>query len=226
VEKRDLSQFKNKTSLGSNQEKTFTRSAIFRKMTDLIQAFFDAVGLSDKINSQTPVVLRYSPFFDRMDQKFFELEGLENAGKRRLANYIGWRIITRNVPHISEEYRDAYEENSQRIQGQKTKKQKSAAQRCATEVASTFPLAVGAIYVRDNIPSDQKSKASMMINDIKLGFGELLANATWMDDTTYQAAVRKLDAMLSFAGFPDVLVNNMSAIDNEYKEVSTYLLLR
>jgi predicted metalloendopeptidase len=225
VEKRDLSQFKNKTSLGSNQEKTFTRSAIFRKMTDLIQAFFHPVGLSDKIDSQTPVVLRYSPFFDRMDEKLFQLQQLEDAGKRHIANYIGWIIITRNLKYLSKDYRDAYEDHVQRIFGQKTAQQKTTAERCATDVVSALPLAVGAVYVRDHIPIDLKSKASMMVDDLKLGFEELLGDATWMDKSTHQAATGKLNAMLSFVAYPDTLVNNISAINAQYDEVCILFLL-
>jgi predicted metalloendopeptidase len=134
---------------------------------------------------------------------------------------MGWRIITGNIMYMSKEYRDAQEEHSQRIQGQKSKKEKTAAERCAADVGSAFPLAVGAIYVRDYLPVDLKPKASLMVNDIKLGFGELLSDAGWMDNITYQTAVRKLNAMSNFVAYLDILVENTSAIDNEYNEVCT-----
>ncbi|OWA50600.1 Endothelin-converting enzyme 1 [Hypsibius exemplaris] len=220
VQKRDLSELKNKTTLGANQAATFTRSAFFRRFSDFLRGTFQPVGLADHITSQSPIVLRYTPFFDRMDEKLLELETLNDAGKRRLANYIGWRVITGNIQYLSKNYRDTFEEHQQRIQGQKVKKEKTAAERCATDVGGALPLALSAIYVRDHVPADLKAKASMMVNDIKLGFRELLVDAEWMDNTTFLAAEKKLNSMLSFVAYPDVLVKNISAIDAEYENAS------
>ncbi|GAU90098.1 hypothetical protein RvY_02567 [Ramazzottius varieornatus] len=57
-------------------------------------------------------------------------------GKRHLANYIGWRVITSHIKHFSQDYRDAFEEYQQRLQGRKTKKQKTAAERCAEDLSA------------------------------------------------------------------------------------------
>ena len=160
VEKRDMASYKNKTTLGANQKYTFTRSCFARNMTNYVKAAFDEVDLAGMINENTTVVIRSTVFFDKLDEKLKELEELGDEGKRRLANYIGWRVITSNIKHISQDYRDAFEEHQQRIQGQKTKKQKSAAERCAGDLKAAMPLAIGAMYVRDFIPHDLKPKVS------------------------------------------------------------------
>lgn len=95
-----------------------------------------------------------------------------------------------------------------------------AAQRCAKAVATEFPLAVGALYVRDHLPADVKGKASMMVDDLKRGVGELLTEATWMDNVTYARAMNKLDTMLAWVAYPDVMADNISVIDAEYDNVS------
>ena len=63
-------------------------------------------------------------------------------------------------------------------------------------------------------------QASMMVTDIKMGFRELLGAASWMDNVTYEKALRKLDTMIDVVGYPEIIVKNTSAIDQEYRTVS------
>ncbi|OWA50603.1 Endothelin-converting enzyme 1 [Hypsibius exemplaris] len=226
IEKRDVHAFKNKTTLGANQAKTFTRSAFFRNMTGYLQAIFEPVGLSHLINSHTPILVRTAPFFDRVDGKLLELERLKVFGKRRLANYIGWKVIARYIEQLSKPYRDEWAKHWQRIEGKVVAHEKPATERCATDVTSSMPWAVDAVYVRDFVPKDLKEQAAVMVDDMKLGFREMLHEATWMDRQTSDAALRKLDAMLTVIAYPNVLSSNISIFDKMYENITigrTYL---
>ncbi|OWA50602.1 Endothelin-converting enzyme 1 [Hypsibius exemplaris] len=220
VEKRDFSALKNKTTLGANQAATFTRSAFFRNMTGYLRAVFEPVGLSHLINPQTPIVLRAASFFDRLDEKFLELERLNDTGKRRLANYIGWRVIVSSILQLPKKYRDEWAEQLRRIQGQVTRRETPTKERCATEVLSAMPWAVDAMYIRDYVPKDLKTKASIMVADMKAAFRGLLGEATWMDNETSAAALQKLDSMLTFIAYPLILSDNISYVDKLYENVT------
>lgn len=59
--------------------------------------------------------------------------------------------------------------------------------------------------------------------DLKAGFKELLTDADWMDSGTYSLAVNKLSAMMELVGFPDIFTENITAVDDEYRDVSFML---
>lgn len=62
-------------------------------------------------------------------------------------------------------------------------------------------------------------QAAMLIEDLKEGFRELLVAASWMDSETYSRAIHKLNSMLEYVGYPDIYVNNITVIDEEYRDV-------
>lgn len=64
-------------------------------------------------------------------------------------------------------------------------------------------------------------QAKMMVADIQAGFRELVEAATWMDNVTYTNAIKKLTDMIEIVGFPDIMAENMTAIDEEYKIASS-----
>lgn len=66
-------------------------------MTSFIQTVFAPVGLNSNITSDTVVILPFPSFFERLDDKLRDLEDLGDAGKRQMANYIGWGIISSNI---------------------------------------------------------------------------------------------------------------------------------
>lgn len=59
----------------------------------------------------------------------------------------------------------------------------------------------------------------MLVTDTKLGFADLLREATWMDNATKILALQKLDNMLNFVAFSNEVVNNKSAVNIEYSQV-------
>ncbi|OWA50601.1 Endothelin-converting enzyme 1 [Hypsibius exemplaris] len=191
----------------------------FKDFTSFFQRAFEPVGLSSSITEDTEILIRDRQYFDKMYELMGNITNLAEAGQRRLANYVGWRIIERKLRDLSKPYRNAWNEHEQRRYGEVTTPETSAAERCANNIAETFPLALGVMYVRDRVPPQLKSKASLMLADLKLGFRELLTEATWMDNATYLHAVSKLDAMLMVVGYPDLLAQNASAIDDLYKSV-------
>ncbi|XP_055347186.1 neprilysin-11-like isoform X2 [Paramacrobiotus metropolitanus] len=61
--------------------------------------------------------------------------------------------------------------------------------------------------------------ATNMVSDIQYGFRELLSSASWMDNATREAAIKKLGAMIDVAAYPDILISNIFLIDAEYADV-------
>ena len=60
----------------------------------------------------------------------------------------------------------------------------------------------------------------MMITDVKAGFGQMLRLANWMDNTTTITALQKLQNMLSFVANSKIIMDNVTALNSEYEQVS------
>ncbi|XP_055357890.1 neprilysin-11-like [Paramacrobiotus metropolitanus] len=218
VEKRNLTILKIKTSFTTVQRDVFYRSRFAQQLFDYVQDLYDVLQLGDRITPTMDIVLRSPGWYDKLDEKLMELEnGI--AGKRYLANYIGWRIITESIDYLNKDLRDALSQHNSRIKGTKQPRDKPSSERCANEISNVMPNVLGALYVRDMVQPLLKQKASTLMADLKEGFRELLVAATWMDIDTYALGISKLTAMQELAGFPDEFKNNISAVDEDYEMV-------
>jgi putative endopeptidase len=63
--------------------------------------------------------------------------------------------------------------------------------------------ALGEVYVAKAFPPEAKARALELVKNIRLALRQHIAQLTWMDDTTKQAAVKKLDAITVKIGYPD-----------------------
>ena len=63
--------------------------------------------------------------------------------------------------------------------------------------------ALGEVYVAKEFPPEAKIRALELVKNIKASLREHIIAITWMDDTTKQAALKKLDAIAVKIGYPD-----------------------
>ena len=57
-----------------------------------------------------------------------------------------------------------------------------------------------------------------MVNDIKESFDDLIEQSDWLDDSTRQKALKKLDAIHQNVGYPDWILDNKQ-LDQYYNLV-------
>jgi putative endopeptidase len=63
--------------------------------------------------------------------------------------------------------------------------------------------AVGEVYVGKTFPPEAKSRALELVKNIKIALREHINAIGWMDDSTKQAALKKLNAIVVKIGYPD-----------------------
>ena len=63
--------------------------------------------------------------------------------------------------------------------------------------------AVGEVYVAKAFPPEAKARALEMVNNIKEALREHIKAISWMDDSTKDAALKKLNAIVVKIGYPD-----------------------
>ncbi|XP_055356514.1 uncharacterized protein LOC129601679 isoform X2 [Paramacrobiotus metropolitanus] len=198
--------FLNKFSLKSFKAHYNFRSAILRNITEYIQAVFAVANRSEAITEDTTIIVPDVRYWPVLDAKLVELEEQGTEGLRRMANYIGWKLIDSVLDYLPVEYSFQHSDRTS----------SNVNDTCLDIMKKTMPLALGTLYVRDVVPKDMKRNATLMINDIRAGFRDLLDAASWMDNATHAAAVEKLAKMVEIVAYPDVMVTNFSAIDSYY----------
>ena len=62
---------------------------------------------------------------------------------------------------------------------------------------------LGKLYVERHFPPDSKRRVEAMIENLRQAFSDSVETLDWMDETTKQAAQRKLDAFNAKIGYPD-----------------------
>lgn len=136
------------------------KSQYLRNITNYILAFFAPVNMTDRIQANTTVIVPNPEFFNKLDKVMIKLERQKLDGKRRMANYIGWHVITKYIEFLPVEYRDKLAEHIWRISGNKPSPETPTeiAERCMKLATKFMPLAMGAMYIRDVVPADLKRK--------------------------------------------------------------------
>ncbi|XP_055347188.1 neprilysin-11-like isoform X1 [Paramacrobiotus metropolitanus] len=210
-----------KMTLTRLQERHQFNSSLLRNLTAYVQAYFAEAGITEKIHGNTTVIADYPKFWRTLDKKLVELEQQGENGLRRMANYFGWRAIVTALRHLSKDYRHKLAEFNQKAsaRGQKVRDDPTAEERCLGIVTGAMPLAMGALYVRNIIPKDMKPKATVMVDDIEASFRLLLTSASWMDTSTHEAALRKLDNAQRMIAYPEFMASNTTLIDAEYENI-------
>lgn len=82
----------------------------------------------------------------------------------------------------------------------------------------SLPVLVSAMYVRKYFQRNSKEVAQKMVKEIVLEFRRILKESFWMDKETREKALQKLDAMSTYIGYPDWLMND-SEIEKLYKDL-------
>ncbi|XP_055353226.1 membrane metallo-endopeptidase-like 1 isoform X2 [Paramacrobiotus metropolitanus] len=210
----------NKMTLSEFYQRNQFNSSLMKNMTEYMQAYFKEANITGIIHNDTVVVVPNLSLWSKLDAKFAEFEQQGAEGMKRVANYIGWRGIQHALRYLSLNYRRTQAEYEQKTTGRKVKEEPPAGERCLDIATESMPLTMGALFVRDTVPKDLKEKATLMVNDIQMGFKELLDAASWMDNATHNAAQKKLSAMINEAAYPDIMVNNISLIDSKYANIA------
>ncbi|XP_055356519.1 membrane metallo-endopeptidase-like 1 [Paramacrobiotus metropolitanus] len=205
VEKENDTIYLNKFTLKTFKKHYEFNSGILRNITGYLQAYFAVANRSEVITDDTIIIVPTLRYWNKLDDKLAELENQGAEGRRRMANYISFKLIYSVLQYLSSEYRDIVDNSRINIES-----------KCLDVIKNTMPLALGALYVRDILPKDLKEKATMMVNDIHAGFKELLDEATWMDKATYDGAIKKLTAIQEIVAYPDIMLSNTSAVDAHF----------
>jgi predicted metalloendopeptidase len=129
-------------------------------------------------------------------------EILDEFGVQDFKDYYNVQLIWAAAPYLSEEIGDtAFDFNGKVLNG--VEERSSVEERGLSIVASTFPDALGQLYIEEAFSPEAKAAIEELVHNLIDAFRTRIENVTWMSDETKQKAIEKLDAMGIKVGYPD-----------------------
>ncbi|RWS19656.1 membrane metallo-endopeptidase-like protein 1-like protein, partial [Leptotrombidium deliense] len=152
------------------------------------------------------------PYLDRLNDL------IPKTKKRTLANYIIWRVVLESLPHLSQDWRDLYFQFTQTLDGSKSDVPRS--QFCLLRVSANFDIALSSLYILKNVRLNNKiqQEASIIVNEVIKTAKQELRKIEWMQDSTKQQAIEKLNQLISITAYPKEYLNTKK-VDKQYAEV-------
>jgi putative endopeptidase len=135
-------------------------------------------------------------------------------------NYLRWTIITTSDDALSSPFVD----ESFRFWGtimRGTKEMQPRWKRVRGVVDRSMGEALGELFVAKEFPPEAKTRALELVKNIREALRQHIMAITWMDDSTRQAAIKKLDVINVKIGYPDkwrdyskLMINRSSYLEN------------
>lgn len=129
------------------------------------------------------------------------IQYVQDMPKVELELYIWWSIVEEFVLHTTSDFRQIHNEYAKTLTNLEGSTPRSIY--CTSVVNQLMGMAVSYAIAQPNFLQVTKPKVLYMIENIRLAFGSLVHEATWMDKATKCSTLEKSHAMRSFVGFPE-----------------------
>ena len=169
--------------------------------------------LEEPLAQEEEVIVDVPVFFRRLDKL------LQEVDSKTLANYMMWRVVLQSISTLGKRWREIGQTYSAAITGQE--REEPRWRQCLSSLTDKLDIAISSLYVRSHFKSDAKGQAEEMVGYIRREFMAILDQVDWMDEQTREEARGKAQAISSYIGYPDELLN-MTLIEDLYKGLELY----
>ncbi|KAK0393533.1 hypothetical protein QR680_000260 [Steinernema hermaphroditum] len=156
-----------------------------------------------------------------------EVEYLKNVSQliastdeRILANYVIWRLVQSSIKLFDDRFDDIKQDLVRVMTGQETKSARWKG--CIQSTVSYLPLAAGSIYIEEHFHKNDKQEAlacfTLMIDNLRAAFIELVKDSNWMNEETKTVAIEKARNIINHIGYPDFIQVD-AKLDDYYKNL-------
>ncbi|ULU07223.1 hypothetical protein L3Y34_018763 [Caenorhabditis briggsae] len=125
-------------------------------------------------------------------------------------NFLMWCLVSNYDFYLPAKYRKPMLEFRQKMYG--VSSDDPLWEVCVGEVRDNLAMPLSTEYAHKFFTQRDKKIAEDMIRDLKKAMEQTLLNADWIDESTREAALMKLDAMGHKIGFPDSLLNETAVL--------------
>lgn len=111
-----------------------------------------------------------------------------------------------NIATLGKKWRELAQNYNGAITGQQ--REEPRWEQCLGSLSGTLGIALSSLYVRNYFKSESKRAAEEMVHYIRNEFIKILNEVDWMDEETKKEAHAKAQAISSYIGYPDELLND------------------
>ncbi|KAJ3275253.1 Endothelin-converting enzyme 2 [Terramyces sp. JEL0728] len=137
-----------------------------------------------------------------------EVEYLKSVDSGLLRSYVLWRLALAHFNKLSDEYYSIWKsEMAERQLKMQYRSFETASQflgaSCIDETGDNLRYLSGHIYIKYAFNETQKAAATEMVDNLFSALRRRILELDWMDDSSKNAAVAKLDNIVKIVGYPD-----------------------
>lgn len=144
-------------------------------------------------------------------------------------NYLKWRVVNAAAPYLSSVFvQENFKFYGTALTG--VKEMQPRWKRVKNVIDGLMGEPLGELYVAKAFPAEAKARALEMVNSLKLAMREHIKKLDWMDESTKEAALKKLDAFRVKIGYPDkwrdyaaLMIDRSSYLEN-VRRATTFAL--
>ena len=169
---------------------------------------FKASGNSNiKIHSNDTIIIKDTSYFKTLNNRLKQLK----IQPYEMANYLGWKIVIDTI-NLARNLEDDFNGNcvNYLLKGPENTIRRTR--------DGLLNAAVGSMYIRAYFDQNLNEKVEEIVMYVKKAAYSLLEHNTWMDKDTKEKAIRKLNNMKEFVGYPSEL-RNKTILDTYYKDL-------
>ncbi|CAG2108774.1 unnamed protein product [Medioppia subpectinata] len=201
--KRDSSVWYNRMSFEAFNKLTDNRVDWLKLTNDIFTQF----GSTIRVKSDELVIIQDIEYYKGVT------ELLSVVPSRVVSNYLGWMAVMSLGSYTTKQFRDTVFNFDKVVSG--VQKESELWENCVNNLLSTISYAVSRLYIDKNFSQKDKQEAANIISDIKDSYNELIKESDWLDESTKNKSLFKLNAIKQNVGYPDWLLKNED-LDNYY----------
>ncbi|XP_055347271.1 neprilysin-11-like [Paramacrobiotus metropolitanus] len=171
------------------------RSMFLANFLPLFNAMLRASKVDFQATTATKLGDTKTGYLLHLDETMAELEAEGNAGRTTIADWLWFAAVHYYLNQRTDQ--------------------------CVDLVKASMPLTVSGLFFKAYIGDSTLQKAKTLTSEINIGVRDaVLLKADWMDRTTQDAAVDKLNHTLRMVGYPEEFLRNWTILDKLYAKAS------
>ncbi|XP_040073432.1 neprilysin-4-like [Ixodes scapularis] len=179
----------------------------------LLNYWFEPANMT--LNESERVIVKEPEYIKRIE------ELLEGENISTLYNFVYWTRIRAQGAGASKNLEKLFFNFNKEAFG--VKKDRPWWKKCLTRISSSMTHALGRLYVDKRFDPKAKKTIDELVGVLDSTFGEMLENNTWMDKSTREEAMQKLQKMTAKIGYPSWILNE-TYLNDLYKYVPAIFL--
>ncbi|MBK7930379.1 MAG: M13 family metallopeptidase [Bryobacterales bacterium] len=149
-----------------------------------------------RVPAATTIIVSEPKAIEQFEQQ------LAKADLAQWKAWLRWNIVRNAATELSKPFFDEDFTFQQTVLNG-VKEQRPRWQTCATATDNLLGDALGEVFVKKHFPPEAKRRMNELVENLRITLREELAKADWLEDSTKQNALKKLNAFYPKIGYPE-----------------------